>query len=99
VQKDGPATKITYADLLKLSLAANSTTTAAKFAQGLRLRATMAPTKQEVFALLADDKVNGILYDYIRSLPEASSRRWISRQIDYTSIPTQFRPPRMPVNS
>jgi ABC-type amino acid transport substrate-binding protein len=93
VQKDGPTTKIAYADLLKLSLAANSTTTAAKFAKSLRLHATMAPTKQEVFALLADDKVNGILYDYIRSLPEASSRRWISRQIDYTSIPTQFRPP------
>jgi ABC-type amino acid transport substrate-binding protein len=93
VQKNGPTTKIIYTDLLKLSLAANSTTTAAKFADSLRLHTTMAPTKQEVFALLADGKVNGILYDYIRSFPEASSRQWISRQIDYTSIPAQLRPP------
>jgi len=92
VQKSGPATKTTYADLLRLNLAANSTTTAAQFAKTLRLHVTMAPTKQEVFALLADDKVSGILYDYIRSLPEASSRKWISRQIDYASIPAQFRP-------
>jgi ABC-type amino acid transport substrate-binding protein len=92
IQKGGSTTKVTYADLKKLSLAANSTTTAAKFADALGLHAIKAPTKQEVFALLADGKVDAILYDYIRSLQEASSRHWSRREIDYASIPTRLRP-------
>jgi ABC-type amino acid transport substrate-binding protein len=92
VQDQGPADTVTYAELKRLKLASNSTTTAATFADALKLRVTLAPTKQEVFALLADGKVDAILYDYVRSLPEAQSRRWISRPIDYATIPAGIRP-------
>jgi ABC-type amino acid transport substrate-binding protein len=92
VEKQGPTNKVTYAELTKMKLASNSTTTAAAFADALKLHATQAPTKQEVFALLADGKVDAILYDYVRSLPEAKSRQWTSRPIDYATIPAGIRP-------
>jgi ABC-type amino acid transport substrate-binding protein len=94
IQRAGATSRIAYADLLKLTVAANSTTTASSFTDRLKLHVTKADTKQDVFALLADGKVDGVVYDYVRSVSEAKARGWISREIDYNSIPPQLRPDR-----
>jgi ABC-type amino acid transport substrate-binding protein len=92
IQRAGAASEISYTDLVKLAVAANSTTTASSFADRLKLHVTKADTKQDVLALLADGKVDGVVYDYVRSISEAKARGWISREIDYNSIPTLLRP-------
>jgi ABC-type amino acid transport substrate-binding protein len=81
---------VKYADLLRLRVAANRFTTASVFADSLKLRVTKADTKQEVFALLADRRVDGIIYDYVRSLSEASARGWQASEIE--TIPVRLRP-------
>jgi len=88
-----PGLKITYSELSRLTVAANSTTTASSFVDTLKLsHVKKAGTKQEVFALLADGKVDGIVYDYVRSKSEAKARGWSSVEIDYSSIPANLRP-------
>ena len=42
--------------------------------------------------MLADGKVDGIVYDYVRSKSEAKARGWSSVEIDYSSIPANLRP-------
>ena len=83
---------VKYTELLRLSVAANRFTTASMFADSLKLRVTKADTKQEVFALLADRRVDGIIYDYVRSLSEASARGWQASEVDYETIPVRLRP-------
>ncbi|KAA6459574.1 amino acid ABC transporter substrate-binding protein [Acidobacteria bacterium AB60] len=93
VVRGGDRADISFDSLRRLRLGVNSTTTAASFADRLKLNVVKQPTKQEVFALLADGKVDGILYDYARSVSEAASRGWISRRINYDTIPKDLRPP------
>lgn len=92
IVRDGATSDLTYDSLLHMTLAVNATTTASEFAAHLKLTAVKEPTKQEVFALMADGKANGILYDYVRGIPEAASRGWIIRRIDYDTIPARLRP-------
>ncbi len=94
IKRKGPTVqKITYSELLKLTVAANSTTTASNFVDSLKLpHVKKAGTKQDVFALLADGKVDGIIYDYVRSISEAKARGWTSVEVDYSTIPPNLRP-------
>lgn len=92
IARDGATSDLTYNSLLHMTLAVNATTTAAQFAERLKLTAIKEPTKQEVFALMADGKADGILYDYVRSIPEAAARGWVSRRINYDTIPAQLHP-------
>lgn len=67
-----------------MKLASNRFTTTAAVADRYQLDSRRADTKQEVFALLADGTVEGVLYDYARGIVEAKQRGWHANRIDFS---------------